>query len=272
MNPSELVRMLVEALTQHIPASAAWAPPLAMSAVTLFGLVLLLHGAKLAPALTALAFAGVGGVSASFLAHAMNLPLWPTIACGGVVSLIVGFVLFRIWMAGILACCFAVAGVGVYFVRTLHPYVAQFVSGDGSETVLPAGAAENVPPMVHQLGQLWTHLSSNVPGFQAQFGTIVGATMLAGLAFGLLLPKFARSVWAATFGTLTTFVGTCLLLDAYWPSAMQALANAGAWGGAIVATVWLLSLVYNLSSGKRARRVETPAEAAPAPTPLPASR
>ncbi len=248
MNPSELI----EAVTQHIPASAAWIPPLGMSLVTLFGLVLLLHGAKLAPALTALAFAGFGGLGASFLANALNLPLWPTIACAAVVSLVVGYVFFRIWMASILAACFALVGVGVYFVRTLHPYVAQFVAGDGSETILPAGPSNSsMPPVVHELGQLWQHLSGSVPNFQAHLGAIVGSTMLAGLAFGLLLPRVARSVWAATFGTTIALIGVCMLLDGYWPSAMNALAASGGWAWSGVATVWLLSLVYNLARGRR---------------------
>ena len=172
MMPGRLLFALFETMTEHLrlPEGYQWAAWAATGLVTAFGLLLLIRGAKWARGLAALAFLGIGGVAGSFLAHAIGTPWWPTVGVVGAVGFVLGLMLFRFWQAVLLASCFVIAGLSVYYVRGLYIEIDRWnsLAPQATEITLPmAGTVvgDNRPTAMQGLSSLWTHLSQNMDGF-----------------------------------------------------------------------------------------------------------
>ena len=257
MTPEELIVALYETLTQHLklPEGYEWAPLAVIGLVTVFGLMLLLRGAKWAPGLAAVTFLGIGGCAGSFLSQAIGTPFWPTVGVVGVLGFVLGLVMFRFWQAILLATCFVIAGLSVYFVRALTPEVQNWISATpqaGLITLRDPGTVvgENQSTAWTEFQSLWTHLDQNVPDFSPTTWTLVLSTGLAGLIFGLLLPGVSRALWAASLGTLFFGIGVTAVLSRFAPSALDWLKAHHEWAWGIVGIVWLLSLALNLVTGR----------------------
>ena len=265
----ELLVALFETMTDQLrlPEGYEWAPLAGLCTATGFGLLLLLRGARWAPGLAALTFLGIGGWAGSFLAGAVGTPFWLTVGVVGVVGCVLGVVMFRFWQALLLAACCVVAGLSVYYARDLTPDVQNWVSATGAELDLialqPPGTVvgEGRPSALAELGSLWTHLDQQVPNFATTVWALVASIGLAGLVFGLLLPRASRALWAATLGTVFLGVGGTLLLKQFEPGAYDWLLadNARAW--AIVGVVWLASFVLNLLTCRHRKPSKKPEKA-----------
>jgi len=90
-----------------------------------------------------------------------------------------------------------------------------------------------------------------VPSFVTTFWTLTVSAGLAGLVFGLLLPRASRALWAASLGTAVCGIGVTALLKQYAPGALDWLLADAVRAWAIVGVVWLLSLAYNLATCRR---------------------
>ena len=105
---------------------------------------------------------------------------------------------------------------------------------------------ENSQTAMAEVRSLLDHLNKTVPSFQATATTLVLVTGLAGLVFGLLLPRASRALWAASIGTVLFGVGLTGLLKQFAPDALDWLLadKMRAWG--IVGAIWVISLAVNL--------------------------
>lgn len=259
MTFDELLAALFETLTEHVrlPEGYGWTPWAAVGIVTGFGILLLLRGAKWAPAMTALALLAIGGGAGTLLGDAIGLNQWLTGGIVGILAFVIGLTLFRFWQAILLAACFVLAGLSVYYVKGLHREIAQWNSAStetGFVTLPAAGTVvgEQRPGAIAELSSLWTHLNQHNPDFATTFWTLVSSTGLAGLIFGLLLPRAARALWAASVGTVLAGIGTTALLKQFAPGVLDWLMADNLRGWAIVGTVWLVSLILNLlACGRR---------------------
>ena len=261
MTPEELIVALFETVTEHLklPEGFEWAPLASVAALGIFGLVLMIRGAKWAPALASIAFLALGGVLGSGLAQAVGTPLWPTVGVVGVLSLILGLVMFRFWQAVLLATCFMVAGLSVYYVRVLTPEVQNWISAGpqaGAITLPEAGTVvgDTRNSALTTLKSLWTHLDQNVADFSPTIITLLLATGIAGLVFGLLLPGVSRSLWASSLGTFLFGIGITGVLSIFTPGALEWLRTNHGSAWSIVALVWLFSLVINLRTCRRQKK------------------
>ncbi|MCG3127917.1 MAG: hypothetical protein CHACPFDD_02790 [Phycisphaerae bacterium] len=266
---NDMFHNLLTALLQHVPSSAAWMPLVGAAIVGALGLILMLKGARLAPALAALVAAGVCGVASSHAANWLSTPAWPTILVGAVAGGILGLVVFKLLLAGMVATCFIAAGLLFYGGTVLRTPLATYSSagydaGTGLVTLpgaAPSGAADalnqaaagagvqlpaQVSHAVGQLQSLWNHLAANVPNFQTSFWAIVVSSAIAGIVFGLFVPRLSRSLWAATFGTGLLVAGVTFVLEAAAPSVLTWLAPYGGWSWSVIGGVWLASLIVNL--------------------------
>lgn len=258
MTPERLFIALFETVTEHLklPEGYEWAPLAGLGFVTGLGLLLLVRGARWAPGLAACTFLALGGCGGWFLAHAIGTPFWPTIGVVGVLAFVLGLVMFRFWQAILLASCFIIAGLSVYYVRVLTPEVQNWVSGgaeQGLVTLQPAGVVvgETGPSALTELKSLCRHLDQNVTNFTPTALALVLSTGLAGLIFGLLAPRASRALWAASLGTVAFGVGITASLARFAPNVLDWLLANHAWAWGMVGLVWLLSLVYNLASVRR---------------------
>src|SRR5262245_21131401 len=139
MNAQELLYALFSTATQHIrlPEGMEHAPLFATAAVGIFGVLLMLRGAKWAAGLGSLAFLGVGALAGTHLANQFGTPVWPTVGISAAACFVIGLVLFRIWQAVMLAACCAGVALSAYYVKDLAPHVNSWL-GDGSQVTLPA--------------------------------------------------------------------------------------------------------------------------------------
>ncbi len=258
MTPEEVIIALFKTLTEHLkmPEGFEWAPLAGFGLATAFGLMLLLRGAKWAPALAAVTFLGIGGCVGSFLTQAIGTPLWPSVAIVGALGFVLGLVMFRFWQAILLATCFMIAGLSVYYVRVLTPEVQNWVSAGpqaGMITLREAGTVvgENQSTALAEFKNLWSHLDRNVPDFSTTTWILLLTTGLAGLIFGLLLPGVSRALWAASLGTLFFGIGVTAGLSHFAPSTLDWLKSNHGWAWGIVGVIWLFSLGLNLANCRR---------------------
>jgi len=262
-NLPDLPSMAFDLISQHISPDASWIPLIVTGIIGLAGLLFMIKGARLAPILAAAVFAVVGGVAGSTLTGVVALPLWLAVGAGGVVGLVLGIVLFKFWLAALVGVCLIIAGLGVYSGQVLRgplqEYLAAGLDRQQQLVTLPTagdGVAEPASWQAEVAGA-WTHLSRHVPNFQPSIFAIVASTGLAGLVFGLLLPKVARAFWAASFGTILLLVAVQALVQTYWPAAAAWMAQWGLW---VVGVPWCASLVYNLADIHERPRKTAPAE------------
>jgi len=271
MDTIDLPSMFLDTITEHIPPGADWMLWGGIGATAILGVILLVKGARLAPIIAALLGAGGGACAGAVLARFIPAPVWVPVAAGGVTGLVLGVVLLKLWLAVLVAGCLIAGTVGAYSSQVLQPEIGGYLSrGLDADSV---EAPISLPPPTEgsmiegaaqaawqqELSGLWGHLSENVPHFPAGLITVVVAAGLVGLVFGLLLPKFSRAFWAASFGTGLLLLATITAISGQWPAAMPWMMR---WGLIGAAAVWAVSLVYNLADvkGVRAAKVVPAAE------------
>lgn len=247
---NELPGMLLKTAQEHIPSGAAWVPFALLAGLAAVGLLLMTKGARLAPGIAAMALAGTGGAAGTVLPQLIGTPFWPTVIVAGTVGLILGILLFRLWLAVLVAGCLVVAALGVYSGKSLREPLNAFQSRgldiqSQEVTLRPAGevVAAGTQPAA-QLAELWSYLSATVPNFQSSFFTIIGASGLAGLVFALFLPYLARAFWAATLGTGLFSLAAYGLVQTQWPAGT---AWVNQWGLIAIGVLWAISIVFNLA-------------------------
>jgi hypothetical protein len=262
MNESNLPGLLLETVLQQMPASASWMPMALAAVVGAFGLVVLIKGARLAPVLATLAGTVILGACGGMIAGTMQTPFWPTTLVAAVGGGLLGLLLLRFWIAILVAGCLMTAGLGIYTQQVLMPSIVEYKqrgldleNQEAPITLQPApeDAAAQATAVQSEAQGLWDYLVATVPNFEPAFFTIVIATGLTGLIFGLLLPKTSRAVWAATFGTGLVIATLYGALHALWPTAAAWL---DLWGVYVIAGMWLLSLIVNLADVQEVRLVK----------------
>jgi hypothetical protein len=250
----DTLRMLFDTLTQHIhiPADRMWIPVAASVGGLLLGLALLIKGTKLIPAMAGLFFLVVGASAGALVATRFGTPWWLTVVLLGAAGFGLGLVLCKFWMAILLTACFSLGGLTLYTARVLWPHLETYAKGGvlGSDDLVTLQAAQEAAPSpAANLGELWGYLAANVTGFQTSFFAIILSTGLAGLVFGLLLPKIARALWAATAGAILFCLSSILLLEVAAPGVLAWLDRAGGWPWLAVALIWAASLAFNILAG-----------------------
>lgn len=250
MSPNELPQTIIEVVSQHIPSAAAWVPLAIAVSMAVSGLVFMTKGAKLAPGLAALVFGLIGAGIGTLLPAITGTPYWPTVVGSALAGLLLGILLFRLWLAVLVGGCLVMVSMGVWSQQTLHRPVNDYLSAGLDRQrqmvtlpdALEAAAGPTTPQQ--ELAGLWSHLSQNVPNFQNSFYAILISTGLAGLLFGLLLPTLARAFWAASLGTLLFGSAVYALLHMYRPTVTP---WANQWGLVVMGVLWGISLIYNLA-------------------------
>jgi hypothetical protein len=256
MTPTaSLPNTFFQALNLHLTSETAWAVLAVLGAAALVGLLFMVKGAKLAPGLAAAATTGIGGAIGTTLPSLTGTPYWPTVAVCGVVGLVLGLLLFRLFLAVLVGACFALVGIGVYggqvLIEPLRAYEARGLDPQQQLVSLqPPSAEAAAAPWQAELAGRWEYLSATVPSFQVSVFAIVASTLLAGIIFGLLLPKLARAFWAASLGTGLLFAATYVGLNLKWPEHLGVFAQ---WGPVVAAGLWLLSLAYNFMDVQAAK-------------------
>jgi hypothetical protein len=70
------------------------------------------------------------------------------------------------------------------------------------------------------------------------------------------MPRLARSLWAASVGTVFLVMGASALMQSLTPAAMDWLSSHNAWALGITGGIWGVSLVYNLVDCRSKRKTD----------------
>lgn len=276
MNTEQLLTSLAQMMRTHIqlPDGLAWAPAAAAAVTLVFGLITVMRGARWAPGLMATGFSVLGGVGGYLLAGQIATPPWLAAAIVAVAGGVIGVLFFRIWQAGLLACAAMGLAVGVFAVQSLTPEIHAWTQGAAPDDVAfelrPAGSVvgDQQPGMGEQVASLWEHLGANVPGFRAKLVSVLVASGLAGLIFGLLLPRASRALWVSSSGTLMLGLGAAGLLQQFAPARIDWLVQNPHWGWAGLGLVWVAAFAYALSTVRvRPPKPQAPKAASTPPAP-----
>jgi hypothetical protein len=264
MPTDNMPQMFLDAVKEHLPPGSEWMPLAASGVVALVGLVFMLKGARLAPVLAALVFAAVGGLAAPWIAPLLHAQLWPTVAGCSAAGLLLGIVLFRVWLALLVAACFTLIALAVYGGQVLrdplNSYLSAGLDREKQLVTLPEAGSPLTPSANWQkeVAGLWSYLGEHVPNFQSSVWAILASTGLAGLIFGLLLPKLARAFWAASMGTGLLYLAAGTVVQLRWPERISWIEREGL---IVAAGLWVLSLALNWVDvhGVRLKKPATPA-------------
>ena len=127
MSPEQLLSAFLATWQDHVklPEQWAWAAVGVPALLALGGLMMMVRGARWAPGILGTAFL-VGGLVAgrAFSQSLTNLPPIATVGLSGLIALVVGVWMFRLWQAVMLGTVTASAGLLVYYVRELTPAVS----------------------------------------------------------------------------------------------------------------------------------------------------
>jgi hypothetical protein len=159
-----------------------------------------------------------------------------------VIGFIAGLAFFRIWLAVLVGTCVAAASFGVYFVNVLEQPLIDYLNRPPSIELREAGQT----PEAAESARMMAHMTEHVPNMQTSVFAILASTGLAGIIFGLLLPKFSRALWAASTGTVFFLAALIGIIEVVSPELQERMLSLGSWGWVIVAAVWAASLAYNM--------------------------
>jgi hypothetical protein len=220
---------MIEQTNMSTLLDAQSAAPIVLWTLSVLGLILCMTGRKLARPLFALAGMSLGAAIAFILPKGTTDPtmslVW--IIAGGVVGVVLGFLLFRIWMgiglALVLALAIPAVGLALHGQlpslesvtdeNLMMPFGRQTTAPrDNDDTDAPSGAAGEMLPVDEiiesmrrfvdsqdeAIGDWWDDLGA---GGQYTVTFCAGAGALIGLFIGLIGPYFAASVIAALIGS-----------------------------------------------------------------------
>lgn len=272
MNAEQLISAVLRMIQTQVdlPDHLWWAPTAVAGMTLLIGLITIWRGARWARGSMSSGLALIGGVGGYFLAVQIATPVWITTLIGGVVGAAVGVLFFRLWQALLLGGVAAGAALGAFAVFSLTPAIQSWTDGqpvDGIHATLkPAGTVvgEHQPTVAEQARSLWQHLNTTVPNFAMKFWGVLLSSGLAGLVFGLLLPRTSRALWVATIGTMLLGSGAAGIMNAYAPDALAWLGQQPMWSWGIVGATWLIAFVYALRSTRPRSRASADESEQPA--------
>ncbi len=238
----------------------SWAPAAASACLLVGAALILWRGAQLAPLIAA----GVGVYGGSELGAALSgwfgWPMLPTAIAAAIVGGAFGIVLTKVLVAAFLGLCAALVGVGVYAGQVLYPVYLDYARGEDLQVSLPAADAAPAGNVLWVVPQgLWDYLNANTTALQFSLGVITLATLGAGLAFGMLMPRLARAVTAATAGAMLLVIG--LFSASELTGMRERLLSLGPWTWAALAVVWAIALLSNYFRSGRRRSTDDRGEA-----------
>jgi len=260
---TDTITAVLKSIWAQLPPGAEWVPVVALALLAGFGLVLLFRGARILPAIASLLFGLTGAGAGLQLARAFGASDYVMVPLGAAVGAVLGLVLFRLWLGLMVGGCLVAVALGVYTGHFLAPALSQFPIQhfDVQHQLVqlpPAGAvvASAQKSFTELPAELWSYLSDNDKSFQARFYTLVIGAALVGLFFGLLLPRIARSFWAATAATALLCGAAFGLLQIFAPGKTPWLNQ---WWPGIIGVTWGVALLVNLLDMFGGKRKAAPA-------------
>ena len=245
-------------LSQQVPV---WGDVL-IGLIGAYGILLWLFGRRLVrPTFTVAGMvAGLVVVAVILRQQLSQLNVIPWLVLAAVGGGLVAWVLYRLWMAILLAAALAIAApwsvavwqatpppnVADQLAKQGQAFVEQNVPNLGDLIELPAGDADNdgtsseasssdtladqiaeaIEQIIDQWRQWWADLGK---GGQWTFASVGLGGVAVGLAVGLITPNFAAALLTSMLGAMLAIGAILRLGSVYLPKAMEAVPTEGRW-------------------------------------------
>lgn len=194
------------------------------------GAILCLAGARLIRIGVVLGFAGAGAMLGAHVAARFELSVITGIVLGVLVVGLVGYALFRLWVALLTGLVAAVAAACIVMGPTLPGLWQEF-----EDTRIGGGAVGNgyalLTPEQQQAAQqagvaqyfrdFAQHVWERYPGDARRAVVILAASFLVGAALGLFAHRWAIVLGTAVLGTMLILAGVVPLLNRHYPEVLQ---------------------------------------------------
>lgn len=214
----------------HLPVGEA-APSLwPAAAAIVIGLILCLAGARLLRAGVVLAFAGAGAALGAQAAVRFDLSTIAGIVLGVIVVGLIGYVLFRLWIAlftgfvalAIAACVTMGPNLATVWQEFEDARISGGAVGDGFALLTAEQQrAARQTDLSRYCRDFLEHVWSRYPGDARRLVVVLAAAFLAGASLGLFAHRWAIVLGTAALGTMLILAGLVPLISRYCPQVVE---------------------------------------------------
>jgi len=272
----EWIHQIDELFRYHAPAGGPPVPTWAAVVAVALGVLLSLAGAQLVRTAFTLGFLGAGAALGAVVAERLDVSSLAGIAIGAAVFGIVGYSLFRLWIAGLTGVVVAFVA-GVFTVAPELPAIWEAFEAERTRGRAPAGEYQLLSPAQQQAnadldpleyGKSFLDFTRTQQPELARRVTFVSvAALVLGIVVALLAHRWAMVLGTIALGTILMVAGAWLLAFRFWPAPIEWLRQQPQWAlGAL--GVWLIVAVACQRRGFRG--VATVVQTAPQPQQNPA--
>lgn len=253
----EQLRSMIQTFWEQLPQDR-WPDAWVAGSVTLFiGVVIAFWGGKLLRPLFALIFVGCGAWFGGEVGLVFGLTDIVGMVVGAVVMGILGFILYRLWIAGMSAALLAVVAATVFGTRAAVPYwedyqamtpPAEFIANYVVETGVPVSGWDAVTMLSKDF---WTHLTRTHTDVSRQGAIIILAAGALGFILGLLAERFATILWTSALGVVVAASGIVTLLVNIQPGVRDSLWAYPHWVGVVILGLWIFAVLVQTQGARR---------------------
>jgi hypothetical protein len=253
----EQLRSMSQTFWGYLPHDG-WPDAWVAGSVTLFiGVVIAFWGAKLLRPLFALIFVGCGAWFGGEIGLLFGLSDIIGMVVGAVVMGLIGYILYRLWIAGMSAVLLAVVAVTIFGTRAALPYWSDYQAITPSDEfiaqyVVESGAPRSGWDTVTTLSKdFWTHLTLTHGDVSQKSKVIMLAGAALGFILGLMAERFATILWTSALGVVVAACGSVTLALHIWPTFRDSLWAYPQWVGVVILGLWLLAISIQSQGPRR---------------------
>ncbi|MBN1489693.1 MAG: hypothetical protein JXA69_07230 [Phycisphaerae bacterium] len=272
----EWIHQIDELFRYHAPGGGLPVPTWVAVVTVVLGLLLSLAGAQLVRTVFTLAFLGGGAAAGAVVAERFDVSVIAGIAIGAVILGIIGYLLFRLWIAGLTGVVAAVVAAVVTAAPQL-PGLWEAFESHRTRGGAPAGeyrllSAEqqqaNADLDLVEYAQLFLEFTrTQQPELVHRAMFVAAVALVLGIIIALLVHRWAMVLGTIALGTVLTLAGAWLLAYRHWPAPIDWCREQPRWAlGAL--GVWLIIAIACQRRGFRS--VATAVQAPPPPQQKPA--
>jgi hypothetical protein len=215
-------RLFVE---QHAPSGTLFqAVPVAIGCL-LLGVGISVLGAKLSRVGLTMGWAAAGAVGGYHFARELGFPTIPCVAAGTVSIGLIGYQMFRFWIALGTGLVVALLALSVYGHKAVLPHVGEFeraatmqVTDENGEVVFQVPSREEQQAFVERTPRQWAgefrdYVVRQDPAVDRNVKAIGIVALITGLCVGLLAARTALILSTSVLGTALVVAGIGTLMS-----------------------------------------------------------
>ena len=248
------LQRLSETAWHHLPKDQLPNAVYVGGAALLVGVVLALWGAKLLRPIFALTFVASGAWYGGEIATQFGISETIGIVIGAAVMGVLGYVLYRMWVAGTSAVLVAAIALCIYGAYNVMPHWSAYQQ-PAQVTEFYVGPADNPDAdawqmLVISLQDFWAYLQEKEADVTRHATLLLCVAAVVGFLLGLFAERTVTIVWTSALGVMVGSVGIVALCVHARPGWRSYLWEHPQWVLIVLGCLWILALGVQLQ-GKR---------------------